>query len=174
MKTQMTDNSDWQKMNGRLMDGNRTLLVLLGRLLETVQNSGGEDSRTHASLRDALFSGIYRVCYRRSMQRAVAELRMAEEYGLISDVPTATTLSRCMNNPAITPVLRELVAASSLPLTAVETGYTQDSAGFGTCRNFLRLDLLLGTRLGSPVMPGLPRLTTQKLSCPSATTYRLG
>ena len=148
METQMTDhNSDWHAANKILMDGNMTLLVLLSRLLETVEDSD-EDNMTHTSLRDTLFSGIYRVCYRRTMQQTIAELRMAEEYGLISAVPTATTLSRCMNHPAITPILGELVAASALPLTAVETGYTQDSAGFGTCRNFLRLDLLLGTATG--------------------------
>src|ERR671917_739771 len=44
------------------------------------------------------------------------------------------SVSRYLANPVLTPILRELVTVSSLPLKAVETDFAVDSSGFSTSR----------------------------------------
>jgi len=39
-----------------------------------------------------------------------------------------------MENPDVTPIIKELITVTSLPLTSVETDFTIDSSGFGTSR----------------------------------------
>ena len=37
-----------------------------------------------------------------------------------------------MENPDVTPIIKELIKLTSLPLTTVENDFTIDSSGFGT------------------------------------------
>ena len=110
---------------------------VLSGLLENVQEPERTRRGARLPLRDVLFGLIYKVCYQRSYRRTVIELRQAARDGLISigSVPAESTLRRYMSEPTMTPVLRELVVTSSLPLTAVESGYDHDSAVFAASRH---------------------------------------
>jgi hypothetical protein len=52
-------------------------------------------------------------------------------------LPSYNSMFRYFENPALTPILRALIAESSLPLKAVEVDFAADSSGFTTSR-FIR------------------------------------
>jgi transposase len=63
-------------------------------------------------------------------------LRSSHAYadGLIDSKPHFNSVSRYLSDPALTDTLKYLVAASSLPLKAVESDFAVDSSGFSTPR----------------------------------------
>ena len=110
---------------------------LLSRLIETVEVPGQTMGRPRMPLPDVLFGLIYKACYRCSYVRAVHRLRTVAQQGLISRVPSAPVLSKYMADPAMTPILRDLVSTSSLPLKAVENDFHEDSMVLATSRFLL-------------------------------------
>jgi transposase len=52
----------------------------------------------------------------------------------ISKVPHFNSISNYLENPSLTPILRDLIIQSSLPLQSVETDFAADSSGFTTSR----------------------------------------
>ena len=64
----------------------------------------------------------------------MTDLREAELNGYISKAPHYNSIFNYLENPDLTPILRELITQSSLPLTSVETDFAIDSSGFTTSR----------------------------------------
>jgi hypothetical protein len=54
--------------------------------------------------------------------------------GLIASTPHFNSVSNYLADPALTPILKQLVTLSSLPLKSIETEFAVDSSGFSTCR----------------------------------------
>src|ERR1043166_5649101 len=67
----------------------------------------------------------------------MSDLRSAHERGYISKVPHFNSIFNYLENPALTPILREMITESALPLKAIETDFAADSSGFTTSR-FIR------------------------------------
>ena len=67
----------------------------------------------------------------------MSDLVDAHERGYVRSTPHFNSISNYMSNPALTPILRDLITVSSLPLKAVETDFAVDSSGFSTSR-FIR------------------------------------
>jgi transposase len=77
---------------------------------------------------------VHRTYCRFSSRRFASDLRSAEQAGHIDAAPSFNSLLRYTRDPAVTPILHDLVTVSSLPLKAVETEFAVDSSGFGTRR----------------------------------------
>ncbi len=89
--------------------------------------------RNPVVLRDAVFGLVHKVYTTFSGRRAQTDFRRCAERGLISTAPSYNTLFRCMENPAVTPILKCLVEESAAPLAAIERGqFAIDSTGFST------------------------------------------
>ena len=58
----------------------------------------------------------------------MCDLREALAKGCLSRLPSYTALFDYLNTAALTPYLKQLIAASSLPLTTVETDFAVDSS----------------------------------------------
>jgi len=84
-----------------------------------------------------LFSATFKVYSTFSGRRFMSDLREAHKRGYIWKAPHYNSVFRCLEDDSVTPVLRNLVTQSSLPLKFVETDFAVDSSGFGTSR-FLR------------------------------------
>ncbi len=54
--------------------------------------------------------------------------------GFISKTPHYNSIFRYLDNPDLTPILRNLITESSLPLKSVEVDFAVDSSGFTTSR----------------------------------------
>jgi len=93
--------------------------------------------RPRLPIQDALFAAIFKVYSTVSARRFMSDLRDAQTKGHISKTPHFNSIFNYLENPALTPVLREMITETSLPLKAVEVDFACDSSGFTTSR-FIR------------------------------------
>jgi transposase len=85
-------------------------------------------------LSDAVFSVAFKVYSTVSGRRFISDLREAHARGYISKTPHYNSIFNYLENPDMTPILRNLITQSSLPLKAIENDFAVDSSGFTTCR----------------------------------------
>lgn len=83
---------------------------------------------------DALFAAVFKVYSTVSGRRFSTDLSEAERAGHVTQAPHYNSVFRVLEDDATTADLKALIAASSLPLRAVETDFAVDSTGFGTSR----------------------------------------
>lgn len=84
------------------------------------------------SIKDVIFSTVFKVYSTISSRRFTCDLREANERGYISKAIPGVKTTAFMENADLTPILRELVGASAAPLKAIETNFAIDSSGFST------------------------------------------
>jgi transposase len=89
--------------------------------------------RPHA-LRDAVFAAAFKVYSTFSSRRFSCDLQDAHTRGYLARPVPGRMVSFFLENPVLTPILRDLITQSSLPLRAVETTFAPDSSGFSTSR----------------------------------------
>src|SRR6185312_9298410 len=85
-------------------------------------------------LADAIFSAVFKVYSTVSGRRFSSDLREAVERGHIEKAPHYNSIFNYLENPQVEPILRSLIAESSLPLKSVEVDFACDSTGFMTSR----------------------------------------
>ena len=64
----------------------------------------------------------------------MSDLREARERGHIGSTPHYNSIFRYLENPELTPILKDLIIVSSMPLQTIETDFAADSTGFGVSR----------------------------------------
>lgn len=97
------------------------------------------------TVRDSLFAMVFKVYSTFSSRRFSSDLREAHERGHLSRVIPGMKTVQFMEDETFTPILKQLVHASSLPLRAVERDFAIDSSGFGSCRFERWIDEKYGT-----------------------------
>jgi SWIM zinc finger len=93
-----------------------------------------KNGRPTLPLSDAIFSVAFKVYSTVSARRFMSDLREAQTKGFISRTPHYNSIFNYLENPELTPVLRNLITESSLPLKSVEVDFAADSSGFTTSR----------------------------------------
>jgi transposase len=92
------------------------------------------NGRPRLPLADVVFATAFKVYSTVSGRRFMSDLREAHSRGHISRVPHYNTIFNYLENPDLTPLLRDLVTETSLPLKSVEVDFAVDSSGFTTSR----------------------------------------
>jgi hypothetical protein len=90
--------------------------------------------RKPAALRDLVFATAFKVYSTVSGRRFQTDLDEAHAKGFLSRAIRYNTVFDGFDNPALTPVLLEMIAESSRPLAAIETSFAIDSSGFGSTK----------------------------------------
>jgi transposase len=110
------------------------LQVLLSDLLRGVAEPERKPTRGQKphTVRDSLFAMVFKVYSTFSSRRFSSDLREAHERGHLSRAIPGMKTVQFFENEAFTPILKQLVHASSLPLRAVEKDFAIDSSGFGS------------------------------------------
>lgn len=112
----------------------QTLLADLCKgIAEPVQTFG----RPRLSLRDMVFSAVFKVYATVSTRRFISDLQDACEKGYLARVPHYNSICNYFEDADLTPILRDLIVESSLCLKSVEEDFAVDSSGFSTA-NFVR------------------------------------
>lgn len=145
-ETRQTYTQDWPAYNRAQSiekDRLQELLVDLCSGLEEPECSGA--GRKPHSLRDSLFAMVFKVYCGFSTRRVSSDLREAHERGHLSRSIPGAKVSQFFENPELTPILKELIVRSSLPLRAVETSFAIDSSGFSTSKFVRWFDIKYGT-----------------------------
>jgi transposase len=126
---------DWKAYNAAQTNEKAKFLELLGDLCDGVcEPESAKTGRPRLPLRDAIFAAAYKVYSTVSARRFMTDLREAHEQGMISKAPHFNSVLNALENPALTPILRSMIAESSRPLKAIESDFAVDSSGFMTSR----------------------------------------
>lgn len=132
---QRTYPQNWTAYNTAQTHEKERFLDLLRDLCAGVTEPDRPKSgRPRLPIQDAIFAACFKVYSTVSGRRFMSDLRAAQAKGFISKVPHFNTIFNTLENPELTPVLRDMITESSLPLKAVEVDFAADSSGFTTSR----------------------------------------
>jgi len=79
-----------------------------------------------------IFSAVMKTYVGTSGRRADTDLRVCKEQGLVGTHVHYNRIFETMNDPNLTPVLKELVRVSALPMSALESEFAIDGTAFST------------------------------------------
>lgn len=83
---------------------------------------------------DRAFACAFKVYTTVSGRRASTDMREAQGKGHLSKAPDYSAVYRYLEDPALTPILKSLIAESAKPLRVIEVDFIVDSSGFSTSR----------------------------------------
>lgn len=143
-----TYKQDWPNYNKaqtREKDHVRHLLAdLCAGLPGPVSQKGTKGGQWSVSVRDAVFSIVYKVYCGTSARRFMCDLRDAHERGDVGAALCHNSVLKAMESESLTPILKDLVGQTALPLAGVETKFAVDSSGFCTSRFVRYFDVKYG------------------------------
>jgi transposase len=90
--------------------------------------------RRRTLLADMVFACALKVYTTVSSRRYACDLKDAHRFGYLSHLMNSVSVCSYLENSLLTPVLKNLIVQSSLPLRLVETKFAPDSSGFSTSR----------------------------------------
>jgi transposase len=129
-----TYKQDWPAYNLAQTQEKHQFQTILADLCRGIEEPPQEKGRPRASLRDMVFSAVFKVYSTVSGRRFQCDLNDACERGHIEKAPHYNTVFKYLEMPGLTPILKRLIAESSLPLKSVEQDFAIDSSGFATSR----------------------------------------
>jgi hypothetical protein len=132
-----TYTQNWPSYNEAQCVEKDRLQELLADLVRGIQEPTREESRRGRkphSVRNSIFASVFKVYCLMSTRRFSSDLRQAWKRGFISHSIPGMKVCEFLENPAFTPILKELVVQSSRPLRAIETDFAIDSSGFASSK----------------------------------------
>jgi len=133
-EARITYPQNWPAYNAAQTEEMDRFTVLLSELCSGIPQPAQTTGRPRLPLGDMIFAAAFKVYSGRSSRRFASEVRHAYAAGQIASTPHFNSVSNYLADPEITPLLREMVHRSSLPLRSVETDFAVASSGFGTSR----------------------------------------
>ncbi len=119
-----------QKQEGELLD------ILLKELCNTIPEPERKGAgRPPIPLSDQIFCAVKKVYGQTSSRRAYSAFKESEKKKHVSHAPYYNSVSKTLLNEDITPILRQLIRESALPLRELERDFAIDSSGF-RCSDF--------------------------------------
>ncbi len=107
------------------------LFDLLRGVPEPEKTTGGRKPHT---VRNSIFAMVFKVYGTLGSRRFSTDLRDAHAKGHLSAPVPGLKVNLFMENPDDTPILKQLIAQSALPLKGVEKDFAIDSSGFSASR----------------------------------------
>lgn len=127
-----TYSQQWREYTASQVNEKAKFLELLYSLCSQIEDPPQHMGRPRIPLADRVFSAAFKVYSTISARRFMSDLREARQRGYISTMPNFCFISRCLESEEITPILKQLIIESSLPLKSVEENFAVDSTGFRT------------------------------------------
>jgi transposase len=126
---------NWRAYNAAQTHEKRMFRELLRDLCRDIKEPvRSRNGRPRLPIEDAIFCACYKVYSTVSGRRFMSDLRDAHSKGFINTTPHFNTIFNHLEDRNLTPILRELIMRSSLPLKDIETDFAVDSSGFSTSR----------------------------------------
>ena len=127
-----TYSQEWPAYNQAQVNEKSRFLELLFELCRGVDEPPQTMGRPRMALSDMLFCTAYKIYSTVSSRRFSSDLRDALQKGLITSAPHFNTVSKYLEDEALTPYLKQLIIESSLPLKTIDWDFAVDSSGFST------------------------------------------
>lgn len=135
---------NWKAYNLAQTEEQDRFHVLLHDLCKGLPVAERKNGRPPLPLADAVFSAAFKVYSTVSQRRFMSDLRESQGRGYMAKTPHFNSISNALDNPELTPIPRNLITESSLPLKSVETNFAVDSSGFTTSRFVRWFDVKYG------------------------------
>ena len=129
-----TYKQNWPAYNQAQIHEKRRFQVLLADLCRGLHEPPYKGGRPRTPMADVIFACAFKVYSTFSSRRFGTDLLEAVDKGHMSRVMHPNKVNAHLENPDLTPVFRQLIIKSSLPLKAVETTFAPDSTGFSASR----------------------------------------
>jgi transposase len=131
-----TYGQSWEQYNAAATNEKFHFQELLADLCRTVEEPviPNRVGRPPIPLADQIFAAVYKVYSTVSGRRFMCDLEDAHGRGHVSRLTHFNSVFKAVENPAIRPILCDLIARSALPLKEVESDFAVDSSGFTTCK----------------------------------------
>lgn len=129
-----TYKQDWPAYNRAQCDEKAVVQSLLRGLCDGIQSPPhpGRGPKPIA-LSDMVYGAVLKVYTGFSGRRATTDLRTCADAGHMDRAPHHSLISRYLEKPELTPLLKVLIEESAAPLACIEEDFAADSTGFGTC-----------------------------------------
>lgn len=125
---------NWPAYDKAQINEKRLFLKLLYELCQDVEEPLYKFGRPRLPLRDMLFAAALKVYSTFSLRRFMTDYAMAVKEGYATKMCSYRSVSGYMQEETLTPILRNLIILSAMPLKSVETKFAIDSTGFRTNR----------------------------------------
>lgn len=132
---QKTYPQKWAEYNQAQTSEKDVFQQLLAGLCEGVSTpeQTGKGQR-RLPMADVVFATTFKVYSTVSGRRFMSDLRESKERGYVEETPHYNSIFNYLENPELTPILKNLIEVSALPLQTVEKDFAVDSSGFSTSR----------------------------------------
>jgi transposase len=128
----MTCTQEWANYDNAQMHEQEHFVTLLRDLCNGIQQPEYSFGRPRLPLADVVFGLALKSYTTMSGRRFMSALRETETKELLEKSPSFASNARYLENPELTPLLKNLIEQSASPLRAVETDFAVDSSGFST------------------------------------------
>jgi transposase len=130
-----TYRQDWPAYNlAQTQEKNRLQSLLFDLCQGVKEPEHAGRGRPPTLLADAVFACTFKVYSTVSTRRFSCDLADAHRKGYVSKPVHYNSICAYLENPALTPVLQDLIARSAAPLRALEKTFAVDSSGFSSSR----------------------------------------
>jgi transposase len=134
-KRKTTYKQEWSAYNSAQVNEKSHFQEFLHELCRDIPNLAQTRGRRRLPLSDMMFCAALKVFSTVSTRRIMTDLIEAHAKGYISKVAHFNAVSTYLDMKELTPIIRQLITESSLPLKAVETEFAVDASGFSTCKH---------------------------------------
>jgi transposase len=127
---------DWPAYDAAQTNEKAELMTLLADLCGCIQEPERKPGkgRPPAKVADLAFAACFKVYSTFSGRRFMTDLNDAKDRGCVTGAVSHSTVARFFESEEATPVLRNLIAWSALPLASLESVFAPDATGFSACR----------------------------------------
>lgn len=132
--TKVTYPQNWPAYNAAQTQEKYLFQALLRDLCRCVPEPSYTFGRPRLSNADMVFCASLKVYTLFSSRRCISDLEEAFDKRYIRKVPHFNSISNYLESEELTPILKDLITRSSLPLKIVEDCFAVDASGFSTCR----------------------------------------
>lgn len=133
----VTYSQNWTAYNQAQTNEKARFATLLRELCNGIVQPPQTRGRPRLPLADVVFGAATKVYSTLSGRRAATDIRECAAKGQIDAAPHYNSISRYLEDPALTPILKAMIEESAMPLRSVERDFAVDSSGFSTC-NYVR------------------------------------
>lgn len=133
----LTYRQDWSAYNRAQCEEKDHVQILLGNLVEKIEQPVQKMGRPRMPLKDVVFAATMKVFGGLSGRRSQSDVRALKAAGHVDRVPAYNTVFKSLERPELYPLLKSLVDESARPLAAIESQFAVDATGFAT-QNYVR------------------------------------
>ena len=123
---------NWHAYNAAQVYEQELFSQLLRELCDAIPQPPQGKGRPRLPLSDMVFAVATKVYGLMSARRSMTDIRNAQDNDLLDDSPCFNSILGYLRKPELTPLLRDLIKVSALPLNEVEVDFGVDSSGFST------------------------------------------